>query len=471
MKCGFSKVCITPEVGTIMGGTYEIKRNEGVLDDLYIRAVSFDDGRVKSIIVSFDLCLMGTEENDEIRARIAKENGIDIDAIMLTCTHTHSGPLVWGYEGFDANENYTAEDIKRLRDYREFFIARACEAAKLSLDSLLPAKFYTATDKAEGIAHIRRFRMKDGSVVTNPGMDWNVSGDPITCCPIPDNTGVKEALGKPNETVKIVKIKRAGAEDVCLLNFAIHATCTHLRKISADFPGFLCNIVERSIDNVNCVFIQSAQGDVAQINRNPSKAEREFLTEDNNTRGESRNKARHVAQVLASFVLKHYMTAEEIDAEKISFGKKEMMLPANKDDANYEEALRIAQLYKENRHHELPYDGMQLVTVVANAERIVRMKSAPDFFKYEFFGMVLGELAFLGIPGEVFTDIGNRIREACPYEHLVLCGITNVMSTYFPSAAAHSEGGYEVATSNLGAGAEAVMAEKSRELFLELKNK
>ena len=471
MKCGFSKVCITPEVGTIMGGTYEIKRAEGILDDLYIRAVSFDDGRVKSIIVSFDLCLMGTEENDEIRERISKENGIDVDAIMLTCTHTHSGPLTWGYEDFDKNEHYTEEDINRLRDYRKFLIEKACEAAKASFASLLPAKFYTATDKAEGLAHVRRFRMEDGSVVTNPGMDWNVSGDPITCCPIPDNTGVKEALGKPNETVKIVKIKRAGAEDVCLLNFAIHATCTHLRKISADFPGFLCNIVERSIDNVNCVFIQSAQGDVAQINRNPSKAEREFLTEDNNTRGESRNKARHVAQVLASFVLKHYMTADEIDAEKISFGKKEMMLPANKDDANYEEALRIAQLYKENRHHELPYDGMQLVTVVANAERIVRMKSAPDFFKYEFFGMVIGELAFLGIPGEVFSEIGDRIREASPFEHLVLCGITNVMSTYFPSATAHSEGGYEVATSNLGAGAEAVMAEKSRELFLELKNK
>ena len=178
--------------------------------------------------------------------------------------------------------------------------------------------------------------------------------------------------------------------------------------------------MERAIDKVNCVFIQSAQGDVVQINRNPSGAEREFLTEDNNTHGESRNKARHVAQVLASFVLKHYMTAEELCADKISFGKKKMALPANKDDASYEDALRIAKLYNENRHHELPYDGMQLVTVVANANRIVRMKSAPNFFKYEVFGMVIGELAFLGIPGEVFSEIGDRLREASPFEHLVL---------------------------------------------------
>ena len=471
MKCGFSKACITPELCTIMGRTYEIKRARGILDDLFVRAVSFDDGSVRSIIISFDLCYMSTDINDEIRARISGENGVDINAIMLTCTHTHSGPLTWGYESFNKNEHYTEEDIKRLIDYREFLITKACEAAKNSFASLLPAKFYTAADKALGLAHIRRFRMEDGSVVTNPGMDWNASGDPITCCPIPDNTGVVEALGKPNETVKIVKIKREGADDVCLVNFAIHATCTHLRKISADFPGFLCNIVERAIDNVNCVFIQSAQGDVAQINRNPSKAEREFLTEDNNTHGESRNKARHVAQVLASFVLKHYMTAEELCADKISFGKKEMALPANKDDASYEDALRIAKLYNENRHHELPYDGMQLVTVVANANRVVRMKSAPNFFKYEVFGMVIGELAFLGIPGEVFSEIGDRLREASPFEHLVLCGLTNAASTYFPSDAAHSEGGYEVATSNLGVGTEAVMAEKSRELLIELQMK
>ncbi|MBE6534916.1 MAG: hypothetical protein E7678_08155, partial [Ruminococcaceae bacterium] len=425
MKCGFSKVCITPKIGTVMGGTFELKHAEGILDELYARAVSFDDGERKSIIVSLDLCLMGTDVNDECRARISRECNVDIDAIILTCTHTHSGPLVWGYENLE-NGTYSQDDVKLLLEYRAFLIDKICAAARLSVDSLLPAKFYTATDKAEGIAHIRTFRMQDGRVVTNPGMDWNCSGDPITCCPIPDNTGVDHPLFAPNETVKILKIERDGGEDVCLVNFALHATCTHLRKISADFPGFLCSIVEHAIDNVNCVFIQSAQGDVAQINRNPSEAEKRFLTEDNRSHGETRNKARQVGQVLAASVLKNYMTAEEIATDKISFAKKELAIPANKDDGNYDEALKITRMHEEGRHHELPYDGMDLVTFVANAERIVRMKSAPDFFKYSFFAMTIGDFAFLGIPGEVFTEIGNMIREASPYEHLMLCGISNV---------------------------------------------
>ena len=469
MKCGFSKVNITPPVGAVMAGTAELKHAEGIIDELYARAVTFDDGKTKAVIISLDLCNMRTEVNDAARSRIAEECGVDIDAVILTCTHTHSGPLanIEVAEG----RNYPEEDKRQILEYCDFLIDKICEAARLSFASLLPAKFYTATDKAEGIAHIRRFRMKDGSVATNPGMDWNVSGDPITCCPIPTNDEVAEALGKPNETVKILKIKREGGEDVCIVNFALHATCAHLRKISADYPGILCSIVERAIDNVNCVFIQSAEGDVAQINRNPSKAERDFLTEDNNTHGESCNKARQVAQTLAAAVLRSYMLTEEIDSENISFGKREILLPANKDDAGYDEALKIVELHKQRRHHELPYEGMALVTVLARANRIVTMKSAPDFFKYNLFAITVGEFAFLGLPGEVFTEIGDRIREASPYEHLMLCGISNVTSTYFPGTRAHGEGGYEVATTKIGPGADVIMARDARLLLLEINNK
>lgn len=452
-----------------MGGTYELKHAEGILDKLYARAVSFDDGEKKSIIISLDLCHMGTEECDAARERISHDCKVDIDAIMLTCTHTHSGPLAC-LENAKRNK-YSDGDLALIDTYCKFLVNKICESAKLSFESLAPAKFYTATDKAEGIAHIRTFKMKDGSVVTNPGMDWNCSGDPITCCPIPDNTGIDYPLFTPNETVKILIIKRDGEKDVCLINFALHATCTHLRKISADFPGFLCSILERAIENVNCAFIQSAQGDVAQINRNPSDAEKRFLLEDNENFGETRNKARQVAQVLAASVLKNYMTAAEITADKISFAKKEIELPANKDDANYEEALRIANLHNEGKHHELPYDGMDLVTFVANAKRIVRMKSSPDFLKYNFFAMSIGDFAFLGIPGEVFTEIGNMIREASPYEHLMLCGITNVMSTYFPGSTAQRAGGYEVVTSNIGFGADRIIQNGTRVLLAEIKGK
>lgn len=470
MKCGFSRVKITPKIGAVMAGTMELKHATGVLDDLYARAVSFDDGEKKALIISIDLCNMATDVHNECRKRISEKCNIDIDSIMLTCVHTHAGPLASVEQAIQSK--YCKEDVDQVREYCDFLMEKICEAARLSFDNLATAKFYTATDKAEGIAHIRRYRLRDGSVATNPGMDWNCSGDPITCCPIPDNADVLEALGKPNETVKILKIVREGERDICIVNFGLHATSAHVRKISADYPGRLCNIVERCIDNVNCVFIQGAEGDIAQINRNPSEAEKRFLTEDNENAGETLNKTTQIAQVLAASVLKKYMLAESIDAERISFGKQEIKLPANKKAGdNYEEALKTVKLHEAGRHHELPYDGMELVTYLANAKRIVRMNNEPDFFEYSFFAITLGDFAFLGLPGELFTGLGDKIREVSPYDDLMLCAITNVRSTYFLTDKAHMEGGYEAVTSNVGVGAEAIMADGAKTLLEKMKKR
>ena len=73
MKCGFAKVNITPKIGAIMQGTYELKRATGILDELHARAVSFFDGEKKAIIVSVDLCNIATEVHNECRKRISEE--------------------------------------------------------------------------------------------------------------------------------------------------------------------------------------------------------------------------------------------------------------------------------------------------------------------------------------------------------------------------------------------------------------
>jgi len=113
---------------------------------------------------------------------------------------------------------------------------------------------------------------------------------------------------------------------------------------------------------------------------------------------------------------------------------------------------------------------MALVTVLANAKRIVRMKTAPDFFNYSFFAISLGNFAFIGTPGELFCELGNRIVDASPFEYTMLCAITNVRSTYFLTSKALREGGYEAVTSNIGIGADDIMVEGSRELLERVKN-
>ena len=51
-------------------------------------------------------------------------------------------------------------------------------------------------------------------------------------------------------------------------------------------------------------------------------------------------------------------------------------------------------------------------------------------------------------PGEVFTEIGMAVKERAPGSPTMYCGYTNGAVSYFPTAEAYEEGGYEPAVSN-----------------------
>ena len=56
MKTGFSKVCINPPYGAPIVGYYEARNTKGIIDNLYARAVAFDDGEKRAVVIALDLC-------------------------------------------------------------------------------------------------------------------------------------------------------------------------------------------------------------------------------------------------------------------------------------------------------------------------------------------------------------------------------------------------------------------------------
>jgi neutral ceramidase len=59
----------------------------------------------------------------------------------------------------------------------------------------------------------------------------------------------------------------------------------------------------------------------------------------------------------------------------------------------------------------------------------------------------LGNIAFLGISGEVLTEVGRRIRQGSPFPLTVIVTHCNGANGYLPPADIYPEGGYEVETS------------------------
>jgi len=133
-------------------------------------------------------------------------------------------------------------------------------------------------------------------------------------------------------------------------------------------------------------------------------------------------------------------------------------------------AREYKRLHDEGRDDLIPYTGMQLTTVLAEALRLCRMENCPDAFQLELTGLRLGNLAFVGIPGEPFTQIGVEIKKNEGWDLILPCIMANGCEGYYPSKAAYEEGGYESSSSVYAAGVGEAIIEGANKLLKKLHN-
>ena len=444
MKTGFSKICITPPDGTLMRGYYEKRESKGVLDDLYVSSVAFDDGERKALVISVDVCVLSVEQSDKIREDISKKTGIDKDAVFITCSHTHTGPAI----DFDTSGEMT--DGK----YEKIFYELVIRSAENSLANVCESKFFAGDGVAEGISFIRRFRMKDGGVQTNPGVD---------------NPNISHPLGTANDSVKFLKIEREGAENIVLVNFGTHADTVGGEYISGDWPSILCKTVEAVFDNTKCVFLTGAQGDVNHINISPSDSDRiglDYDSFDGVPRGYEHTK--YMGRRIAAAIIGALDKACPFSADRISYSTKEISIPSNREMHKLDEAKRIVNLHAQGRDNELPYEKMELTTIVAEAIRICELEKGPDAFDFTLGALKIGDYVIASVPGECFVEIGRRIEANYDDKHIMVCGLTNGGDSYFPTSSAYDEGGYEARSSCLKKGGDNILVEGMKELISKL---
>lgn len=427
-----------------IAGSYFYKESRGVLDDLYTRAIAFSDGECGAAIIAVDVCYLSESVFEEVKDRVSKENGISKEAIIITCSHTHAGPEV--------SKKTTKEDPF---GYITALKGALCLAAKEAFADLHPAKLSTAHGKAEGVAFMRRYMMKDGSVVTNPQL-----GDP----------NIDHPIGEQNESVNLLKIEREDAKDIYVVNFGTHACMVGGYYTSADFPGVLTEVLERAIDDIHCVFITAPQGNSNHININPTAEELWIRDEDLRTDSKKRLRAHRLGEALAGEVLKIHRLAKEISSDKILFSTREILVPTNKNNDEYDEAMKIKELHDAGRSKELPYKDMALTTVIARALRIVNMRDEPDYYSFYISAILIGDFIFVGLPGEPFVEIGNRVLSASPFKETMVAALTDGI-TYFPTSEDLRLGGYEAVSSKVGIGTDDVIVDGMKEIYKDLAEK
>jgi hypothetical protein len=107
LQVGVSKAVINPPIGSFIAGDKQNRTFTGVLDSLYAKAVVFYDGEKSMALVTLDCIGLLYQDLQKIRERTA-ELEFDIpfspENIVISSTHTHSGPDVVGLWGKDFSE-------------------------------------------------------------------------------------------------------------------------------------------------------------------------------------------------------------------------------------------------------------------------------------------------------------------------------------------------------------------------------
>ena len=446
LKVGFARQNINPMLNINIAGYFVERKAEGFLDDLEINAIAYESGNNRAVMISADVCDIRKVITEKIAYGIFEKTGVSKDCIFISATHTHTGPSL--VMGLDPENQPEAE-------YLQFFISRAIDVAVLAVNDLKPAKMGFGVSEAKNVAFVRRFLMKDGSIKTNPGVD---------------NPDIVSPVGDVDESVNVLRFDRENAETVLLINFANHPDVVGGSLISGDWPKLLRDTVEKAIDGTKCIFFNGAQGDVNHVNVHPVGGDLNgmFMDFDDVSRGYSH--AKHIAFVVAGAVMQIFHKVEYIDVDSVSGKLNPVKVPSNRPDAkDMPLAKKYHELHISGKDEEIPYKAMMLTTVVAEAERMVRLENGPDFFEVNLTALRIGPVAFLGIAGEPFTNIGRGIKETEGFSLIMPCCLTNGDEGYYPMQEAYDEGGYEARSSNFKAGVAELLIEEGQKLLKEIK--
>ena len=411
---GLAERVITPPVGVELAG-YSSRISEGVHDELKAIALVLEDRQQKCAACVMDTVFPDAVVTAAVRQRVAHRCGVQPDRLLIAATHTHSGPALGGDNLLNQQWMAGLEDE---------LVRVILEADRRRRDARIGA----AAGSVEGIGGNRR----------------------------------DSACGAVDPTVGVVRIDDARtAEPMGLVvHHACHATTLGMenRLISADYPGQVRRAVtERLPGDPVALFLNGACGDI-----NPGGYSAEASALGKLIPNRTFERAQEMGEALgneAVRVAQEIRTRGEAPVWAASRSAAMPLRATKLPGEAREEAGAAASALEEARGRGAPEaetDRLRLDLIYARVRErnAVRRLACPNGeLAAEIQGIAVGDAVLLGIPGELFTELGSELKEASPFEHTLVVGYANHHAGYIPTADALGSGGYEVDSSRFGASA------------------
>lgn len=378
---------ISPAVGENICGYAPNQRSVEKHDPLFACGLLIEEGTNRALLVALDLVGLDAEETRVVRVKCAAELGVRADAVFLSCTHNHSGPecvrLIDPPDAFNAKYVAFLEKtlVESVRMLKEA-PRTECEVMfnSVQVDENYNRRFVTSDNVASFTPHRR---------VLIPGCDG----------PADKELGI--VLFYP-----VARDPKAvpGYDAPCYVigNYAAHALASHAPgigglRITADFPGFYRDYLKREM-GCESMFVQGASGDLVP------KGD-ELGMEAARRTGVNLAMATINAAIDCERNPERYRLAEP----RLATSMRTFALPMRK---------RFPALVQPE------YQGKDDMTLDIQC-------------------LSIGDVAFVGMPGELLCELGLEIKWHSPYRRTWIANLSTGIAGYFCSGNMLVQGGYE----------------------------
>jgi len=411
-ETGCGSAVITPKVGLQLAGFLGERKAAGVHDNLMAKAVYLADGPDNQVM----LIVVGTLEVDrrfvdEVRMRVEQETGVPAGHCIVAAIHTHSGPAGLtrlSLPGTQGEKQVFGEFNEKLFEQT---VAGCVAAAKKA----------------------RRWARRG-----------NISAGVATMLqPVCGNRRAMQA----QENIQM-QVVRAETSTRCaiLYNLDCHPTVLHEENLlySDDFPGSVATVMPMLESYVTMpMFLNGAAGDMST----------RFYR-----RTSGFDEVKRIGEIVAESVVSSFSSLRvlkepfQVRAADIPMrlALKKFLSPAELEQRVAEAKHNLETARSEGVQNLRPFQSV--LEGLALAGGLAKKAGTATYIDTRLSLLRFGNILIAGIPGEMFSSLGNAIRRAFPENIVLVAGYCGDYIGYIPDEAAYREGGYEALSTFLAMG-------------------
>lgn len=390
-KAGAASHVITPTEPLWMAGyASRNKPCETKHHDLWVKALAIEDAAGnRCAILTSDLCGIPRSLSEPVCAEVMKQTGLKREQILLTCSHTHCGPVV--RDNLMDMYEMPADQPAKIGAYTDKLRGWMIETIVAAVKDLKPAKLSVGEGKARFAVNRRKYTEKGIINDSNPE-------------------------GPVDHSVPVLKVENdKGEMKAVVFGYACHNTTMQFYEWCGDYAGFAQIEVEKKHPGALALFWIGCGGDANPLPRSKIELCEKY--------------GKELAAAVEETLPRTTPLSEKVTAK---YGEIELPFDTIPGKDKWEADVQ-------SKTHAVMMRARHMLSLLDKGGIADKYSNYP--VQVWRFG---DQLTWIALGGEVVIDYNLRLKKEIGNKSPVwITGYANDVMAYIPSARVVKEGGYE----------------------------